>query len=68
MAQLYLKSLDDKTTVSAVRKALKQLRKQSLESSEEERRDVLDKAYEDTMERISRQKLGFRQLAYKALS
>lgn len=68
MAQLYLNSLDDKTTVTAVRKALKQLRKQIPQSSEEERRDVLDEAYEETMERINRQKAGFRQLAYKALS
>ncbi|MBE3043693.1 ankyrin repeat domain-containing protein [Candidatus Bathyarchaeota archaeon] len=38
------------------------------QSSEEERRDVLDMAYKETMERINKQKLGFRQLAYKALS
>ena len=68
MAQIYLSSLDDKTTPSAVRKALKQLRKQSPESSEDQKREVLDQAYHDAVERINGQKKGFRELAWNVLS
>ncbi|RYP44175.1 hypothetical protein DL768_009323 [Monosporascus sp. mg162] len=68
LAQIYLNSLDDKTTPRAVRRALKQLQKQIPESNEDQKREVLDQAYEDTMERINGQKPGFRRLAEKVLS
>ena len=42
--------------------------KQSPGSSEDQKREVLDQAYEDTMERINMQKLGFRQIAERVLS
>ncbi|RDW85168.1 hypothetical protein BP6252_02758 [Coleophoma cylindrospora] len=68
LAQIYLSSLDDKTTPRAVRTALMQFRKQIPGSSEDQKREVLDKAYNDAMERINAQKLGFRRLAQKVLS
>jgi ankyrin repeat protein len=45
-----------------------QFRRQSLGSSEDQKREMLDKAYKDVMERINRQQLGFRRLAEKVLS
>ncbi|KAH7142702.1 hypothetical protein B0J13DRAFT_503042, partial [Dactylonectria estremocensis] len=68
LAQIYLDSLDDKTTPRAVRRALKKLQKQSPASSEDQKHEVLNQAYKDAMERINRQKLGFRRLAEKVLS
>ena len=43
-------------------------RRQSLGSSEDQKHQVLDKAYKDVMERINRQQPGFRPLAQKVLS
>jgi hypothetical protein len=68
LAQIYLGSLDDKTTQRAVRSALMQFRRQSPGSSGEQKREVLDKAYKDVMERINGQQPGFRRLAEKVLS
>jgi hypothetical protein len=68
LAQIYLGSLDDKTTPTAIREALKQFQKQTLESSEDEKVDVLDQAYTQAMERINAQKAGLRELAKKVLS
>lgn len=68
LAQIYLDSLDDGTTVRAVRTALKQLRKQSPGSSEDQKREVLGRAYKEAMERICGQKPGFRRLAERVLS
>lgn len=45
-----------------------QFRRQIPGSSEDKKREVLDEAYEDVMERISGQKPGFRRLAEKVLS
>ena len=45
-----------------------QFRKQSQGSSEDQKHQMLDKAYKDVMERINRQQPGFRQLAEKVLS
>ena len=42
--------------------------KQSPGSSEDQKREVLDRAYREAMERINRQKLGYRRLAEKVLS
>ncbi|KAK3941050.1 hypothetical protein QBC46DRAFT_363710 [Diplogelasinospora grovesii] len=68
LAQIYLNSLDDKTTARAVRIALKQLQKQILGSNEDQKREVLNQAYKDAMERINGQKPSFRRLAKKVLS
>lgn len=48
--------------------ALTQLQRQNPESSEDQRREVLDQAYKEAMERINEQKPGFRRLANKVLS
>ena len=45
-----------------------QFQRQSPGSSEDQKREVLDKAYKDVIERINRQQPGFRQLAEKVLS
>ena len=45
-----------------------QFRRQSLGSSEDQKHQMLDKAYKDVMERINRQQPGFRRLAEKVLS
>jgi len=45
-----------------------QFRRQNPGSSEDQKREVLDKAYQDVMERINKQQPGFRQLAEKVLS
>jgi ankyrin repeat protein len=68
LAQIYLSSLDDKTTATAVREALKQFQKQTPESSEDEKINILDQAYTEAMERINGQKAGLRELAMKVLS
>ncbi|EHK21973.1 uncharacterized protein TRIVIDRAFT_132487, partial [Trichoderma virens Gv29-8] len=68
LAQVYLNSLDDKTTTRAVRKALKQLQKHSPKSIEGQECEVLNHAYNDTMKRINRQKKGFQKLAQEVLS
>ncbi|KAJ6447150.1 rRNA processing domain-containing protein [Purpureocillium lavendulum] len=67
LAQIYLNSFDDKTTERAVKDGLNHLQTQRLGSSEDERREVLDEAYNETMERINAQALGFRRLANKVL-
>ncbi|KAF2190053.1 hypothetical protein K469DRAFT_560631, partial [Zopfia rhizophila CBS 207.26] len=68
LAQIYLASLDDKTTPRAVRGALKLFRKQNLGSGEDQKLEVLDHAYGQAMERINGQKSGLRDLAKRALS
>lgn len=68
MAQIYLNLLNDKTTRRAVKDALKQFRRQDPRSSEDQKREVLSKAYEDVMERINKQIPGFRELALRVLS
>lgn len=67
LAQIYLDSLDDKTTTRAVRRALKQLQKHSSKSAEGQKCEILDHLYNDTMERINGQKQGFQRLAQEAL-
>ncbi|PTB55060.1 hypothetical protein M431DRAFT_508483 [Trichoderma harzianum CBS 226.95] len=65
LAQLYLKSLDDKLTAKEVRKALERIK---LRGQKEENFKILRDAYDDTVERIKSQKNGFRKLAEKTLS
>ena len=68
LAQLYLGSLNDKLTPTAVRNVLKQVRKQARDSSDEKKLGILTKVYDQTMERIRGQKDRFRNLAEQALS
>ena len=67
MAQIYLYSLDDKTTPRAVRNALKQFQKQSPESDKDQKLKILAYAYDQAMERINKQKPGLRELAKQVL-
>jgi ankyrin repeat protein len=68
LAQLYLGSLEDKTTVKAMKSALKQFQKKPQGSSENNNLEVLSLAYEQAMERINAQKEGFQLLAKNVLS
>lgn len=68
MARLYLGSLDDKLTPKAIKNALRDLQKQSRGSSEDEKGQMLARAYEQAMERINGQKLGLRDSAIRVLS
>jgi hypothetical protein len=68
LAQIYLKFFDDKTTPRAVRRALEKLGRQITGSGEDQKREVLDQAYQETMDRINMQQSSFQNLALKALS
>lgn len=67
LAQLYLSSLEDKTTVKAVKSALKQFHRKSQRHTEDEKLEVLSLAYKQIMERINGQQAGFRRLAMNVL-
>jgi ankyrin repeat protein len=67
LAKLYLDSLDDKTTLRDVKKALCQFQTQKLGSNEDGLRGKLDQAYDEAMERINGQRRAFQQLAEKVL-
>ena len=66
LAQLYLDSLKDKTSVAEVKAALQELQKQSRGVLTEG--DALAQAYSHAMERIDGQLPGLRLLARKILS
>ncbi|KAH6970659.1 hypothetical protein BKA56DRAFT_496253, partial [Ilyonectria sp. MPI-CAGE-AT-0026] len=69
LAQLYLNSLKDKTSVTEMKSALKKFRTQSQqEPGEDGKRDVLEQAYDQAVERIDSQMTGFRLLGRKTLS
>jgi len=68
LAQLYLGSLDDKTTPRLVRRTLEQLQKSDPGASESQKHELLDKAYSDVLERINAQKPNFRDVATRVLS
>jgi hypothetical protein len=68
LTQLYLTLLDDKPTPKAVRNALKRFQKQAEESDDDKELGILTQAYQQTMERVTGQKKGFRLLAEKVLS
>lgn len=68
LAQIYLKSLEDKTTVKAIKNALNQFQKLYQGSNEEQKLEVLGRAYDDAMKRIHTQELGFRELAREVLA
>ncbi|KAH6672607.1 hypothetical protein B0J14DRAFT_483401, partial [Halenospora varia] len=68
LAQLYMSSLDDKTTIKAIEIALHEFQKQNPGSDEDKKLEVLSQAYEQAMERVNGQKAGFRELANNVLS
>ncbi|KAK3935253.1 hypothetical protein QBC46DRAFT_462179 [Diplogelasinospora grovesii] len=68
LADIYLRSLDDKITPREVRNALARLQKQSPGSGGDERIQILSQVYEHAMERIDGQMSGFKQLARSVLS
>ncbi|SPJ73909.1 related to ankyrin [Fusarium torulosum] len=67
LARIYLESLDDKLTINAVRDSLEGMKKQK-RASNGNMDQVLAKAYDTAMERISGQKLGLREFAIRVLS
>ncbi|KAI1387916.1 ankyrin repeat-containing domain protein [Hypoxylon trugodes] len=67
LAQIYLNSLDDKTTPRAAKDTLAQFRKRHSEPGQDQA-DVLDQAYDDAMARINEQRPGFKKLANGVLS
>ena len=68
LAQLYLTSLEDKTTIKAVKFALSHLKKQTQGSTEDGKLNILETAYDEAMKRIKDQRAGFRLLAERVLS
>ncbi|KAL1835780.1 hypothetical protein VTJ49DRAFT_6085 [Mycothermus thermophilus] len=68
LAHLFLQSLTDKLTITAIRKALAQLRRQRSASAGEQRLALLSLAYDSAMERINGQMDGHRALAHHVLS
>ncbi|UKZ49278.1 hypothetical protein TrVGV298_003523 [Trichoderma virens] len=67
LAQIYLDSLADKLTKNTIRSALHIIRTQGQRLAGD-KNQVLDTAYDQTMDRINAQKKGFRELATKVLS
>ncbi|KAJ6438048.1 purine and uridine phosphorylase [Purpureocillium lavendulum] len=65
LAELYLRSLEDKISAREMKNALKQFRKQCQEQDRDQKLRVLSAAYKGAMERIKGQMPGFRQLAEK---
>ena len=67
LAKIYLNLLRGKLDPMDVRKTLQQIRRQNQGSGEAEKREVLNHAYRQAMERISGQTPNFRHLAFRAL-
>ncbi|KAI0531849.1 hypothetical protein GGR58DRAFT_210281 [Xylaria digitata] len=68
LAQLYLGWLADKLTLNDIRSAMNTFREQGQELSEDQKVQVLARAYEQAMERINGQMTGKKELALKVLS
>ncbi len=68
LAILLFQSLRDKATPKAVKKALEQLRNQNTAVGENQKLQVLNRAYDEAMERIEGQMPGLRDLAKRVLS
>ncbi|KAI0508725.1 hypothetical protein F5B22DRAFT_381530 [Xylaria bambusicola] len=68
LAQIYLDTLDDKTTPKAIRDALEYIRKRSQGLGKDREVQMLADAYDQTMERINSQKLGLKRMATRVLS
>lgn len=67
LALIYLDSLEDKLAPKKIKRALANIQQQRRGSSEDERAQVLDRAYDQTMERINGQKPGMKELALQDL-
>lgn len=67
LAQIYIRSLDDKVTPNHIRDALRGFRKYDTGSAEEEKVQVLSEAYSRAMERIDGQREGLKTLARHAI-
>ncbi|KAH7232462.1 hypothetical protein B0J15DRAFT_599313 [Fusarium solani] len=68
LAQLYLRLLADKLTLNDIRSAMETFRKQGQGLGEDQKDQVLARAYEQAMERINGQMPGMKTLAMKVLS
>ncbi|PCD24438.1 hypothetical protein FGRA07_11098 [Fusarium graminearum] len=68
LAQLYLGLLGDKLTLNDIRSAMETFQKQSQRSGEDQKVQVLARAYGQAMERINEQMPGKKELAMKVLS
>ncbi|KXX76597.1 Ubiquitin-conjugating enzyme E2 4 [Madurella mycetomatis] len=68
LAQLYLRALEDKTTVKAVKTTLSKFKRNGPGSTEDAKARTLAEAYGQAMARIQNQRAGFRQLAEKVLA
>ncbi|OKL62527.1 hypothetical protein UA08_02417 [Talaromyces atroroseus] len=68
LAHIYLKSIEDKITNKAVRRAMIQFKAPKLPPSESKKCELFDEIYNQTMERVNGQKAGFREFAVKILS
>ncbi|KAH6986800.1 hypothetical protein EDB80DRAFT_183080 [Ilyonectria destructans] len=68
LAQLYLDLLGDKLTLNDIRSAMETFRKQGQGLGEDQKDQVLARAYEQAMERINGQMPGMKTLAMKVLS
>ncbi len=68
LAILLFQSLRDKATPKAVKRALEQLRRQNTAVGENQKLQVLNRAYDEAMERIEGQMPGLRDLAKRVLS
>ncbi|KAM0461024.1 hypothetical protein ACHAO4_001823 [Trichoderma viride] len=69
LAQLYLNSLKDKTSPKQITSALELFKKQSqLGLGEDKKREILEKAYEQAMDRITSQMPGLQVLGKKTLA
>ncbi|KAI1444648.1 hypothetical protein F5Y02DRAFT_427579 [Annulohypoxylon stygium] len=68
LAQIYFDALKMKTTPKAIRNALKDFKRQTQHSGEEQKLQVLTRAYEKAMERIKGQGKEFKDLAFQVLT
>ncbi|KAF5227359.1 hypothetical protein FAUST_11836 [Fusarium austroamericanum] len=68
LAQLYLGLLGDKLTLNDIRSAMETFQKHSQRSGEDQKVQVLARAYGQAMERINGQMPGKKELAMKVLS
>ncbi|KAK3940739.1 ankyrin repeat-containing domain protein [Diplogelasinospora grovesii] len=68
LAQIYLGFVEDKTSPKDIRRAIIQFRRPTPGSSEEQRRQVLDEAYDHAMKRINEQGQDHNRLAIRVLS
>lgn len=68
MAKLYLGSVSEKVSPNDVRETLKGFKRQGRESTDNSAGEILDSAYEQTMNRIGAQSTEFKKLAFNVLS